>query len=159
MTRSPRTGARRAFTLIELVVVLVLMGLIFGVTAPAFIAQSDSDDASSPALALLRSARATALRQAVRVDVTLDPRSGRVWVRADRATPTLDSTWTLERSEGTEFVAAGDRLNFTFLPGGTAWGDTLFVQSAAGTQRISLDSRTGDPHADAGISGAPGTPR
>ena len=75
----------RGFTLIELVVVLLILGLTLAAVAPAFAARRDKSlDAAVDAIAmLLRTARNTALETAVPTAVTIDPATARVWVRAD----------------------------------------------------------------------------
>ena len=136
----------RGFTLIELVVVLLILGLTLAAVAPAFAARRDQSlDRAVDAIAmLLRTARNTALETAVPTAVTFDPASARVWVRADAIKNPLDTSFTIAVPAGTEYSAASPRVRFIFDPRGGAKVDTLMVSSARGRWAVTVDSWTGD---------------
>ena len=136
----------RGFTLIELVVVLLILGLTLAAVAPGFAARRDqSSDAAVDAIAmLLRTARNTALETAVPTAVTIDPASARVWVRADEIKNPLDTSFTIDMPACAEYSATSPRARFTFDPRGGATVDTLLVSSARGRWAVTVDSWTGD---------------
>ncbi len=136
----------RGFTLIELVVVLLILGLTLAAVAPAFAARRDqaADRAVDAIAMLLRTARNTALETAVPTAVTIDPTSARVWVRADAIKNPLDTSFTIAVPVGTEYSAASPRVRFIFDPRGGATVDTLMVSSAGGRWAVTVDSWTGD---------------
>jgi prepilin-type N-terminal cleavage/methylation domain-containing protein len=86
-TRGFRSVASRAggFTLIELVVSLLILAVMAGVAAPAFLTERtppDMDDAQGRIEALFRMARDSAVRTANPVTVVLDSASSLVWLDA-----------------------------------------------------------------------------
>ena len=136
----------RGFTLIELVVVLLILGLTLAAVAPAFAARRDqaTDRAADAIAMLLKTARNTALETAVPTTVTIDPASARVWVRADAIKNPLDTSFTIAVPVGTEYSAASPRVRFIFDPRGGATVDTFMVLSARGRWAVTVDSWTGD---------------
>jgi prepilin-type N-terminal cleavage/methylation domain-containing protein len=73
------------FTLIELVVSLLILAVMAGVAAPAFLSERtppDMDDAQGRIEALFRMARDSAVRTANPVTVVLDSASSLVWLDA-----------------------------------------------------------------------------
>jgi len=144
--RHRRVNEVRGFTLIELVVVLLILGLTLAAVAPAFAARRDhSLDTAVDAIAmLLRTARNTALETAVPTAVTIDPASARVWVRADAVKNPLDTSFAIAVPAGTDYSAASARVRFVFDPRGGATVDTLMVSSARGRWSVTVDTWTGD---------------
>ncbi len=140
------------FTLIEVVVVLVLLGVVAGVTVPAFrdaTARGPRAEVTGEVLRLLEGARATALDRATVTRLMLDPRTGsyrietdsmghRVSLREGRLT--LPAGVTLEGGPG--WVAA------RFTATGTAVADSIVVRGSDGATSIGVDTWTGLPHAE-----------
>ena len=85
--RTPRAVHRRAFTLIELIVVLAILGLVASLTLPSF---PTSDPDESPLRAVIARARAEAARRAQTLD--LDIQSDGQWIVSTSATPLLHGT-------------------------------------------------------------------
>lgn len=147
MISLPSPPARRAgFTLIELVVVLLILGVILGIAGPAFVLRGAAagDDASAPVAGVLARARRTAIESARVTTVTIDPRSARVWVRTEGAEPNVDTTFTLALSRDSELQAPLARVHFTFDARGGASGEPLTVTSPGGRATISLDRASGE---------------
>lgn len=136
--------ARRGFTLVELIVVLVLLGLVLGVAAPAFTMRSGGEgDGADAVVRVLERARMTALKQSTEVGVTIDPLRGRVWIRADAALPRLDTTFVLALPGSATIAATRPRARHTFRADGSGWGDTLVVTEGIGSTRIMVEGLTG----------------
>jgi prepilin-type N-terminal cleavage/methylation domain-containing protein len=133
---------RRGFTLIELVVVIALMAVIVGVSAPA-LASLDHRSADSSAVdvvtALLRRSRVTAIDRALAVDLTIDPATARYWIYPPETTGVLDVR------AGTQFVAGAPRVHYRFLPDGEVNADgRLFVQQGQMSVPVLIEAWTGE---------------
>ena len=149
MTRSPRFG----FTLIEMIVVLIIIAVLAGLTAPAMARMisphADEGDAV-PVAALLRSARREAIERGVLVTLTVDAAGARY--RADSAGnggSGLLGEGAIELGEDVVLETDSLRVRFTFRPDGSVFGDTLMVRGRWGSSRISVDRWTGAIHVDA----------
>ena len=134
--------ARRGFTLIELVVVIALMAVVIGVSAPA-LASLDRGGADSSAVdvvtALLRRSRMTAIDRAIAVDLTIDPATARYWVYPPEASGVLDVR------AGARLVAGAPRVHYRFSPDGEANADgQLFVQQGQMSVPVLIEPWTGE---------------
>jgi Tfp pilus assembly protein FimT len=123
-------------TLIELVVVLVLVGIMASVVAPSIVALDRPSAALNVAdriEALVRFGRTAAIERAQKVELTIDPETGRFWFDL----PTLDSAGTIVLSEGSALVARAKRVHVRFEPNGDASIDeTLSVRQGGSTLGI-----------------------
>ena len=145
--------ARAGFTLIEMIVVLIVIGVLAGLTAPAMaraISPHAAEGDAMPVAALLRGARREAIERGLYVTVTLDAAGARY--RADsagvRGTGML-SEGTLELRDGVMLETDSLRVHFTFRPDGSVFGDTLTVRGPWSASRVSIDRWTGAIHVDA----------
>jgi prepilin-type N-terminal cleavage/methylation domain-containing protein len=139
-----RRAARHGFTLVEIVVVLVVIGLVLGVATPAFVQLAATEpDGATTVRQLLDGARRTALEDGSSVEVVIDPASNRVWLRADGATPSLDSTFVLRLPPGTTLAATRLRTRYHFRPDGSGWGDTLVVRDGVASVRLLVEPLAG----------------
>ena len=146
------TGGR-GFTLIEMIVVLIVIAVIAGLTAPAMMrAVSASEDTSDAAalVALFRGARREAIERGTTVTVVLDPAEARY--RADTSGPRgagLLKEDAIALGDGVSLESDSLRVRFTFRPDGSVFGDTLTVRGQWESSRISIDRWTGAIHVDA----------
>jgi prepilin-type N-terminal cleavage/methylation domain-containing protein len=143
---------RDGFTLIEMIVVLIVIAVTAGLTAPAIMrmgAPADEGE-TAPLTALLRAARRQALEGGAVVTVIVDPEDARY--RADTAGPRgagLLSEGALTLDEGVTLESDSLRVRFTFRPDGSVFGDTLTVRGRWSASRVSVDRWTGAIHVDA----------
>jgi|KBSSwiStaDraftv2_1062776.scaffolds.fasta_scaffold28587_5 prepilin-type N-terminal cleavage/methylation domain-containing protein len=138
------------FTLLELVVVLVILGVLAAVSIPAFSADPPDDPASTAAselVSMLRTARASALARAEPVTLRIDPRTRAYSMTAekgDSVEPIIKGVLALP--EGITLGAASTNALFRFASGGAARGDTLFVRGGGPVVTVWVDRWSGAPH-------------
>ena len=145
--------SRDGFTLIEMIVVLIVVAIIAGLTAPALMrlgeTSEDTSDAA-PLAALLRGARREAIERGATVTVVLDPEEARY--RADTSSPRgagLLKQGQLSLGDGVVLESDSLRVRFTFRPDGSVLGDTLTIRGRWESSRLSIDQWTGAIHVDA----------
>jgi len=142
--------SQSGFTLLELAVVLVIVGVLSAVTIPAFSAGPRDDPAvvgASEVVSLLRSARSRALGRAHPVTLRIDART-RMFVLA---TETGDSIVEIAQGivtlpPGISLGAASATTQFRFAATGAARGDTVFVRGGGPAVSVWVDRWTGAPH-------------
>jgi prepilin-type N-terminal cleavage/methylation domain-containing protein len=122
---------RSGFTLVELLVVLVVMGLMVGLVAPSIIPRQERDERDSLA-PVVRFAREAAVRRSETVHLSIDP-SG-AW-RVDATSATGEPPLATGRVEH----YAGGRATLIVSPIGTCAPDAA---SARAAQAFDLDPLT-----------------
>ena len=143
--------SQSGFTLLELVVVLVTVGVLSAVTIPAFSAGPPDDPAvmgASEVVSLLRSARSRALERAQSVTLRIDGQT-RMFVLATEASDSIE-----EIAQGIVTLPQGTTLGtttassalFRFAATGAARGDTVFVRGGGPAVAVWVDRWTGAPH-------------
>jgi len=128
-------------TMIELVVVITLMAIIAGVSAPALASLDHPRNASSREIVvtLLRRSRAMAIQRAIVVTVTIDPATARYWVDPP------DTSAVLALPEDVSLSARSTRVHLRFAPDGQAVADEpLFVREGGSANPIVLEPWTGE---------------
>jgi type II secretory pathway pseudopilin PulG len=144
---------RAAFTLVETVVVLGLLGLILAVVAPAVVWTPNVGGAAQPVLRLLADAQRSAVQEARLVEVTIDPASRRVWLRHDALTAVSETTFVLSLPDSLKLTARIARVRFRFRPDGTAFGDALTLHSSRESFAIVVEQSSGAPRVNAAPEG------
>src|SRR5688500_5048950 len=144
------TATRRGFTLIEMIVVLIVIAVTAGLTAPAMLrmagVQADEGE-TGPLAALLRAARREPLERGPVVTVIVDPKAASY--RADTSSARgagLLSGGELTLDPGVTLESDSLRVRFTFRPDGSVFGDTLTVHGRWTSSRLSVDRWTGAIH-------------
>ena len=146
-------GRRGGFTLIEMIVVVIVIAVTAGLTAPAMMRMAGVEAdvrGTAPLAALLRSARRQAVESGSVVRVIIDPKDARY--RADTTGPRgagLLSEGELTLDPGVTLESDSIRVRFTFRPDGSVFGDTLTVHGRWTSSRVSVDRWTGAIHVDA----------
>ena len=138
---------KRGFTLVEMLVVMVVIATVTAVTVPAITRLNDEDEltgAPRELVTLLERARATSVEQGVPVTMTIDPASGRYWVRVGQGlAPEVFRTGTVSLGPGVTLASTLDRITFSFDPLGPAHGDSLYVRAPSGGALIRVERWTG----------------
>ncbi len=138
---------KRGFTLVEMLVVMIVIATVTAVTVPAITRLNDEDELTGAArelVTLLERARATSVEQGVPVTMTIDPASGRYWVRVGQGlAPEVFRTGTVSLGPGVTLASTLDRVTFSFDPLGPAYGDSLYVQAPSGGALIGVERWTG----------------
>jgi prepilin-type N-terminal cleavage/methylation domain-containing protein len=128
---------RRGTTLIELVVVIALMAIIAGVSAPALASLDRKTQTSGldALVSLLTRSRATAVQRATVVTVTIDPATSRYWVDPPDTVALLNVSMS----------ADAPRVHFRFTPDGqTVADEPLFVRDGQSTSAVLIEPWTGE---------------
>jgi len=131
---------RPGMTMIELVVVIALMAIIAGVSAPALASLGQPRNVSGLEVVttLLRHCRATAIQHAHVVNVTIEPTTARYWVDLP------DTTAILSLPQQVTLSARSPRVHFRFAPDGqTITDEPLFVHDITAVTPILAETWTG----------------
>jgi prepilin-type N-terminal cleavage/methylation domain-containing protein len=139
---------RRAFTLVEVVIVLAIIGVLAAVTAPAFVGPRVADEPAATAAELRRvieRARSTALARAAVVTVTIEPRTTRYRVELERPDEReLVADSAIGVMPGTTLVATSPRLRLRIEPSGATWGDSIVVTADGRAAIVAADRWSGE---------------
>jgi prepilin-type N-terminal cleavage/methylation domain-containing protein len=139
---------RRGFTLMEMVLVLLILGIIFVMVVPSVTSIGRDPEEGKPwkeIADLLRSSRDLALKNAVTVRLVLDPQSGRY--QADTAGARGGGlAYEGELSVGMAMYVEADsaRAKFVFRPDGSAFADSLIVRQMGYATKVWVDPYTGE---------------
>ena len=123
-----RSAPRRGFTLVEILVVLILMGIMAGLVAPSIITPRESDDPASQMRELIRSASAAAVKRGEVVQLSLA--STGQWELVGTASAPPD-----EIASG-RLKSTGVAITLLFSPLGTCAAD---LRSAEAAVALALD--------------------
>jgi prepilin-type N-terminal cleavage/methylation domain-containing protein len=141
---------RAGFTLLELVVVLLILGLLTAVSVPRIADRAEENPAAAVAsevVKLLRSARTLALSRAEAVNVRLDPATRAFAVSAERGDSVLElSRGALAIPREVTLATDTSRAGFRFSADGAARSETVFVRHDRATVAVWVDRWTGAPH-------------
>jgi prepilin-type N-terminal cleavage/methylation domain-containing protein len=142
---SRRRGARRGFTLLELVIVLVLIGTVLAMAAPSlrgFFAGRRTANAAAQILALTKLARSRAAAEGRIYRLNVDPEGRTYWLTARRGGAFLEpgSEWG-QRFDLPDGVSAS-------IEAAVADGTPTYVQfypsGASDEARVLLEDRSGE---------------
>jgi prepilin-type N-terminal cleavage/methylation domain-containing protein len=159
-----RLRSRAGFTLVEIFVVLIILGVMAAVAAPAFRSPPDEDDltyATHQIEGMLKLARDSAVRGSTTVTLVIDSATARAWlvgsfsaeaageeVRTDIHASDLLAGLQLGEPialpPGVRLQLSKTRARFAFGPAGAAFADSIELRSVLGNRLITIDPWTGD---------------
>ena len=151
--RKPALGgrARRAgFTLLELIVVLIIMGIVLGVTGPRLVGSLGGDEVtrfSKVVASYLRNAREVSIVRNVPVEVTLDEgERSIVCLDARGGRPVLSSIEIPEALRVSLRYDSGQPSDAVhFYPLGNATGSRVVLEGEkGGSMTVAVESITGE---------------
>ena len=132
------------FTLVEVVIVIVILGITAAAVVPALARLAPQDDTVNAARRierLLAGARRLALERAIAIDVSFVPRSARYWVRT--ADGLVVGSGAIDLGPGITLWSAAPRPRLHFTRLGTLVGDSLALLGPTGATAITPDPWTG----------------
>jgi prepilin-type N-terminal cleavage/methylation domain-containing protein len=153
---------RGGFTLVEIFVVLIILGIMAFVAAPAFRTPHEENDLTYSTHTienLMKIARDSAVHMASPVTLVIDSATTRAWIVTSFPSGSADSTGEIHAADLVAGLQLGDpiplpasvrvqlskiRVRFTFGAGGSAFADSLVLKSAMGNRLITVDPWTGN---------------
>ena len=144
--------ARRGFTLWEMALVLLVMGVAAGLAIPAFARLGAADgppEGVEELTQLLRASRRAAVDHGVTVTLVVDPASGRYQADSAGALGTGPlAAGTLALGPAGALDTELPRLRYAFRATGAAQADTVRVRAGGATVLVSVDAWSGEPRAN-----------
>ena len=147
---SPTPRRRSAFTLWEIATVLLIVAIVAGLTAPAFVrlGQQEAMTSTDAVVKLLRDTRTLAIEHSVEARVIIDPKTGHYRVDTTSSFgsgPVAEDTLRFAASEGLESDLP--RIRYVFRPTGAAFCDSVTIHGTDSTRVLTVDTWSGVPHA------------
>ena len=141
---------RAGFSLIEVLVVLVLLGIMAAVSVPAFRGLQEEDPAVETARELrelLTRVRATAIERGESATLALDPEGSRFRVTVGSEGAPEDLAEGRLQREAPLYPTPGARyLRLRFTPSGAVFGDSIVVAGGPRALVVGADRWTGEPY-------------
>jgi prepilin-type N-terminal cleavage/methylation domain-containing protein len=138
---------RRGFTLIEMVLVLIIIGVVFAMVVPAIGSIGRDPEEGKPwkeIADLLRSSRQLALENAVTVKLVMDPLNGYFRIDSNGARGAgLVEEGQLDVGLNMSIYADSSRARFAFRPDGSAFSDSLIIRSSGFETKLHVDPFSG----------------
>lgn len=138
---------RSGFTLLEMVLVLLIMGIIFAMVVPSMASFGNDPEEGQPwkeFAELLRSSRSVALENAVTVRMVLDPYSGLYRVDSSGARGAgLVYEGSLQFAMSMSIESDSTRAKFSFHPDGSSFADSLIFRSFGYATKIWVNPFSG----------------
>jgi prepilin-type N-terminal cleavage/methylation domain-containing protein len=138
--------SRSAFTLIEVIVVLAIVGILIAGVAPAFLSELPQRDplisSADSVVAVLSRARRTAVESSTPVEVTFDPTGRRWWVRSS----IVDTSGALLLANGVVFAggpSSASPVHVRFDPRGPTTAEPLRLSLGRRAVDVAVDPWTG----------------
>lgn len=140
---------RDGFTLAEILVVLVVIGIVSAAVAPALVRGSRPRPAAAAAAQvrdLLADTRRAAVRRGVPVAIEFDTRAGTYHVETDPGDERVAVTiakGTLSLPNGVVYDPPASRRRFVFDALGTGWGPKVVLRGEGQVATVEIDRWTG----------------
>lgn len=143
-------GARRGFSLIELVVVLSILGVAAAVVVPAFtgFVGGGAEEAVRELVSAYRTARDAAVRRGVPATVTIELSTGNYWAVSEPLSgghPDTLRVGALPLGQGTRLLGGRQGWAVTaFDPLARARGVPVFISDGEKVYEVEVDARTAE---------------
>lgn len=136
----------RGFSLLELLVVLLILGIVYGLAGPALDLGGGSVDtkaASRQLAAGLRKARSTAITEGREAALTLEVEARKFSVSGDPKIYLLPSKVNISLFTAQSELVSGSNAGIRFFPDGSSTGGRITLSADSGKQSVDVDWVTG----------------